>query len=99
MAERVPRCYFVDIVKCRKALFLYRSCSNYKSYICQPVYYNILQYIRKIFMTKTVLIYDDTYEMVTKRIDELKKKHGFELQIRDTINNIIKKHIAEFDLV
>lgn len=54
--------------------------------------------MRVVIMPKTAVIYDDVHLLVVNKKTELKEKYGFDVQISDIINNLIKKNIDKFDL-
>ena len=49
-------------------------------------------------MSKTVLIEDDTHELITNKQKELKDKYGIDIRLAFIINNILKQHIQEYDI-
>lgn len=49
-------------------------------------------------MSKTVLIEDDTHELIVNKQKEMKEKYGVDIKLASIVNNVLKRHIREYDL-
>lgn len=48
-------------------------------------------------MTKTVIIEDETHELIIKRQKEIRDAKGIKIQIKDIIGKLVKDHIDSFN--
>lgn len=48
-------------------------------------------------MTKTVVIENETHELIVKRQKEIRDAKGISIQIKDIIGKLVKEHIDNFN--
>lgn len=50
-------------------------------------------------MSKTVLIENDTHELIVNKQKEMKEKYGVDIRLASIINDVLKRHIRKYDLI
>jgi len=49
-------------------------------------------------MSKTVLIENDTHELIVNKQKEMKEKYEVDIKLSSIVDNVLKRHIREYDI-
>lgn len=48
--------------------------------------------------TKSAALDLDVHKLVLKKQEQIKEKYGVKVQVRDIVNNVLRKYVDEYDL-